>query len=187
MLPFRLLHEDDLPVFIKLSTGYAFHHPRFYHSFTMSTSFLDLDSRSLPQCGFAADSDFDSLINANRFLFRVYTPKESSVSSDSEAYFVAPRFNDQVARSPIDLPNVKFPETVVGTFAEVSRHMDWTTKSSSCYISTSFSFAWAVWEAVKRYHLGVKKDVEIAIIDASALGGRAATAVQLLMKSSPNQ
>jgi hypothetical protein len=40
---------------------------------------------------------------------------------------------------------------------------------------------------VKRYHVGVKKDVQIAIIDASALGGRAATALQLLMKSTENK
>ena len=140
---------------------------------------------SLPQCGFGADIDFDSLINANRFLFRVYTPKEGSDNSD--AYFVAPKFNEQVARSPVDLPNVKFPETLVGTYAEVARHLEYTSKASSCYISSSFSFAWAIWEAVKRYHVGVKKDVQIAVIDASALGGRAATALQLLMKSTENQ
>jgi len=149
---------------------------------------LELKSdTSLPQCGFATDIDFDSLIKANRFLFRVYTPKEGSVADDSDAYFIAPRFNEQVARSPIDLPNVKFPETVVGTYAEVARHMEWTTKASSCYVSSSFSFAWAIWEAVKRYHVGVKKDVQIAVIDASALGGRGATALQLLMKSTENQ
>lgn len=156
----------------------------------MSAAHLQLKSESdtsLPQCGFGADIDFDSLIKPNRFLFRVYTPKEGSVADHSDAYFIAPRFNEQVARSPIDLPDIKFPETLVGTYAEVARHMDWTTKSTSCYISASFSFAWAIWEAVKRYHVGVKKDVQIAIIDASALGGRAATALQLLMKSTENK
>ncbi len=144
-------------------------------------------SDSLPQYGFGEDHDFDSLIKANRFLFRVYTPKETSIADDTDAYFIAPRFNEQVARSPLDLPDIKFPETIVGSYAEVARHMEWTTKPLSCYISSSFSFAWAVWEAVKRYHIGVKKDVQIAIIDASALGGRAATAIQLLMKSNSKQ
>ena len=161
-----------------------------YSHISMSSNLQDPDAgiRSVPQCGFGTDIDFDTLIKTNPFLFRVYTPKERSpFSDDTDPFFIAPRFNEQVARSPVDLPDIKFPETVVGSYAEVARHMEWTTKSSSCYISGSFSFAWAIWEAVKRYHTGVKKDVEIAIIDSSALGGRAATAVQLLMKSTPRQ
>jgi len=143
---------------------------------------------SLPQCGFGADIDFDTLIKANRFLFRVYTPKERSpFSDDTDPFFVAPRFDEQFTRSPVDLPNIKFSEPVVGSYAEVARHMEWTTRSSSAYISTSFSFSWAIWEAVRRYHSGVKKDVEIAIIDATALGGRAATAAQLLRKASQKE
>jgi hypothetical protein len=143
---------------------------------------------SLPQCGFGADIDFDSLIKTNRFLFRVYTPKERSpFSDDTDPFFVAPRFDEQFARSPVELPNIKFSEPVVGSYAEVARHMEWTTRSSSTYISTSFSFSWVIWEAVRRYHSGVKKDVEIAIIDATALDGRAATAVQLLRKASQKE
>ncbi|KDR77064.1 hypothetical protein GALMADRAFT_139090 [Galerina marginata CBS 339.88] len=145
----------------------------------------DAEIRSLPQCGFGAEVDFDSLITSNRFLFRVYTPKERSpFADDTEPFFLAPKFDDQVARSPIDLPKIKFSEPLIGSYAEVARHMEWTTRTSSSYISTSFSFSWSVWEAVRRYHQGIKKDVEIAVIDATALGGRAATAVQLLQKSS---
>ncbi|KAF9531045.1 hypothetical protein CPB83DRAFT_809322, partial [Crepidotus variabilis] len=148
----------------------------------------DAGISSLPQCGFGEEINFDKLMHSNRFVFRVYTPKERSpFADDSEPFFVAPRFNELVSRSPLDLPEIKFPETMVGTYAEVARHMDWTTKSSSCYLSASFNFGWAIWEAVKRYHVGVKKDVQIAIIDTHALGGRAATAVQLLMKSSSQQ
>ncbi|KAF8902555.1 hypothetical protein CPB84DRAFT_1846207 [Gymnopilus junonius] len=146
---------------------------------------LDSEIGSLPQCGFGADINFDTLIKDNRFLFRVYTPKERSpFEDDTEPFFVASRFDEQVARSPIDLPKVRFSEAAIGSYAEVARHMDWTTRSSSSYISTSFSFSWSIWEALRRYHQGVKKDVEIAVIDATALGGRAATAVQLLQKSS---
>ncbi|KAF8173705.1 hypothetical protein BJ912DRAFT_70984 [Pholiota molesta] len=149
---------------------------------------LDADINSLPQCGFGTDIDFDSLIKSNRFLFRVYTPKERSpFGDDTDPFFVAPRFDELVSRSPVDPPNVKFSEPMVGSYAEVARHMEWTTRTSSSYISTSFSFTWAIWEAVRRYHIGVKKDVEIAIIDSPALGGRAATAIQLLKKSSPEE
>ncbi|KAF8152999.1 hypothetical protein B0H34DRAFT_800262 [Crassisporium funariophilum] len=138
---------------------------------------------SLPQCGFGSEIDFDTLIQSNRFLFRVYTPKEKSpFSDDTDPFFVAPKFDELFARSPVDIPNVKFSEPLAGSYADVAKHMEWTTRSTSPYISTSFSFSWSIWEAVRRYHLGVKKDIEIAIIDATALGGRAATAVQLLRK-----
>lgn len=63
--------------------------------------------------------------------------------------------------------------------------MDWTTKSSSPYVSTSFSFAWAVWEAVRRYHVNMKHDIEIAVIDASAVADQAVTALSLLRKGTP--
>jgi hypothetical protein len=146
--------------------------------------------RPLPQCGFGEDIDFNTLIGSNRFIFRVFSPKEKSPFSDpSDPFFVAPKFDEQFTRSPVDIPDatVRFPELMTDSYSEVARHMEWTTRSTSPYISTSFSFSWSIWEAVRRYHFGVKKDVQIAIIDASALEGRAATAVQLLQKSSPNQ
>ena len=146
--------------------------------------------RPLPQCGFGEDVDFNTLIESNRFIFRVFSPKEKSPFSDpSDPFFVAPKFDEQFTRSPVDLPDatVKFPELMAGSYSDVARHMEWTTRSTSPYISTSFSFSWSIWEAVRRYHFGVKKDVQIAIIDASALEGRAATAVQLLQNSSPDQ
>lgn len=146
--------------------------------------------RPLPQCGFREDFDFNTLIGSNRFIFRVFSPKEKSPFSDpSDPFFVAPKFDEQFTRSPVDLPDatVRFPKLMAGSYSEVARHMEWTTRSTSPYISTSFSFSWSIWEAVRRYHFGVKKDVQIAIIDASALEGRAATAVQLLQTSSPDQ
>lgn len=156
----------------------------------MSSYFDDPDSEicPLPQCGFGADVDFNTLIKSNRFLFRVYTPKERSPFYDeTDPFFVAPRFDEQFARSPVDLPKVKFSEPLIGSYADVARHLEWTTRSTSSYISTSFSFSWSIWEAIRRYHQGIKKDVEIAIIDSTALGGRAATAIQLMQKSSPSE
>jgi hypothetical protein len=150
----------------------------------------DTEIRPLPQYGFGKDIEFNTLIESNRFIFRVFSPKEESPFSDpSDPFFVAPKFDEQFTRSPVDLPDatVKFSELIAGSYSEVARHMEWTTRSTSPYISTSFSFSWSIWEAVRRYHFGVKKDVRIAIIDASALEGRAATTVQLLQNSSPDQ
>ncbi|GLB39745.1 hypothetical protein LshimejAT787_0702550 [Lyophyllum shimeji] len=146
---------------------------------------------SLPQYGFGADVDFDSLVKDNHFLFRVYTPKEPSpFADDSEPFFVAPKFNERFVRSPAETDVLFGHDNHVshaGTYEDVARHMDWTTKASSPYLSTSFSFIWSIWEALRRYHLGIKKDVEIAVIDASALSGRAVTAVQLLRQGLPSE
>ena len=66
------------------------------------------------------------------------------------------------------------------TYEDLVRHLDWTTRSSSPYVTTSFSFFWCLWEAVRRYKLAVKHDVEIAVIDARKVTGRAKTALQVL-------
>ena len=147
------------------------------------------ERNALPQYGFGADVAFEQLIDSNPFLFRVHTPKEPSPFYDNtEPYFVGQAFQDNVgasafrssAISPYSVPSTQ-------TYADVSKHMDWTTKASSPYVSTSFSFAWAIWEATRRYHHGMKHGVEIAIIDAKALSGRAVTAVELLRQGAPKE
>lgn len=151
----------------------------------MTSGHSYLEQARLPQHGFAKDIDFESLSKNNKFLFRVYTPKERSpFADDTYPFFVAPRFDELFSRSPVDLPTIS-GAGVQWSYAEVAKHMEWTTRSSSSYITTSFSFSWAIWEAVRRYHLGVKKDIQIAIIDAALLVGRAATVVQLLNTSAP--
>ncbi|PFH51182.1 hypothetical protein AMATHDRAFT_89519, partial [Amanita thiersii Skay4041] len=72
-------------------------------------------------------------------------------------------------------------------YTDVATHMRWTTQHLSPYITTSFSAFWSIWEAVKRYHHGVKQDIHIAIIDAQAVSDRAVTAAQLLSKASPSE
>ncbi|TBU45339.1 hypothetical protein BD309DRAFT_860434 [Dichomitus squalens] len=140
------------------------------------------ERNALPQYGFGADIGFEQLIDSNPFLFRVHTPKEPSPFYDNtEPYFVGQAFQDSVgalAFRPSTVSPYQAPST--HTYADVSKHMDWTTKASSPYVSTSFSFAWAIWEATRRYHHGMKHGVEIAIIDAKALSGKAVTAVELL-------
>ncbi|KAH8112956.1 hypothetical protein DFH11DRAFT_1511172, partial [Phellopilus nigrolimitatus] len=66
------------------------------------------------------------------------------------------------------------------TYAELVSHLDWTTRSGSPYVTTSFSFFWCLWEAVRRYRLGVKHGVEIAVIDARKVRTRARTALEVL-------
>jgi hypothetical protein len=56
-------------------------------------------------------------------------------------------------------------------------YMDESKKLSSRFVTTSFSFAWEVWEATRRYKLNTKQAIEIAVIDArsSSYGVRACT------------
>ncbi|KAI0752660.1 hypothetical protein C8Q80DRAFT_1267178 [Daedaleopsis nitida] len=145
------------------------------------------ERNTLPQYGFGPDVGFDQLVDSNPFLFRVHTPKEPSPFYDNtEPYFVGQAFADNVSASAFRAPSVspyRAPSTY--TYADVSRHMDWTTRATSPYVSTSFSFAWAIFEATRRYHHGMKHAVEIAIIDAKALSGKAVTAVELLRQGEP--
>jgi hypothetical protein len=141
----------------------------------------------LPQYGFGTCADFDTLVKTNHFLFRVYTPKERSpFFDDTDPFFIAPKFNERYNRSPLDISHgdsIGF----TATYDDVVTHMDWTLRSSSTFISTSFSFIWSIWEALRRHHHGVKKDIEIAVIDASAVSRRAVTAIELLRKSDPSE
>jgi len=143
------------------------------------------DRNALPQYGFGPDVEFEKLVESNPFLFRVHTPKEPSPFYErNEPYFVGPRFGEDFASSSFhskgsaDSPYRGPP---MSTYADVAQHLDWTTRSSSPYVSTSFSFAWAIWEATRRYHHSMKHDIEIAVIDARAVSGRAVTAVELLV------
>jgi len=136
---------------------------------------------SLPQYGFGAEVAFDALIETNPFLFRVYTPRQSaptsaSTSDDPDAsYFLAQRFEND--------PLAPLPKPSQTTYDDVAHHMDWTTKMTSPFVSSSFSFAWALWEAVRRYHGNMKHDVEIAVIDARLVADKAVTAIEVLRKS----
>jgi hypothetical protein len=142
----------------------------------------------LPQYGFGSSVDFKTLLPDNPFLYRVYTPKERSPFFDeTDPYFVAPQFDELYARTPVEVTSAPITDPLEATYADVVTHMEWTSRSKSIFLSTSFSFAWSIWEAVRRYHHGMKKDVEIAVIDASALLGRAATAVEMLRKSSSEE
>ena len=143
----------------------------------------------LPQYGFGPTLDFADLVGCNQFLFRVYTPKERSpFFDDTEPFFIAPKFDERYRNvTPGGLKDWELDGRAAvanATYQDVARHMTWTTRSSSPYISTSFSPIWSIWEAVRRYHHGVKQDVEIAIIDAHAVADRAITAVSLLSKAS---
>lgn len=158
-------------------------------TFTVMTALSQgIEMSSLPQYGFGADVEFDTLVTSNRFLFRVHTPKQSSLFlDDTDPFFVAPKYDDRYTLSPDQLSDQRSRGPWEGSYEDVARHMDWTTRSSSSCISTSFSFIWSIWEALRRHHNGMKKDVEIAVIDATAVSDRSATAVQLLRKGSPSE
>ncbi|KIJ63560.1 hypothetical protein HYDPIDRAFT_113020 [Hydnomerulius pinastri MD-312] len=146
----------------------------------------------LPQYGFGPEHTFDSLIQDNPFLFRVYTPKtRSQIFDTTEPYFVGQKFNEHFTRAAAQLKESSIApgESVatMSTYQDVAQHMDWTQRHMSPYISTTFSFTWAIWEATRRYRVGLKHDIEIAIIDARMLAGRAATALELLRKGAPKE
>lgn len=150
---------------------------------------LDGSPHCLPRVGFDDSLEFDTLIDNNPFIFRVYTPKPHSptITYDKDIFCIAPKFNAKYS-SPLEdvrLLSPTVPVTEMATCMDVIRHMDWTTRQSSCYISCSFSFAWAIWEAMRRYRTGYKHDVEIAVIDATTLKGRAVTGAQILRGSTP--
>lgn len=149
-----------------------------------------ISSGPLPQYGYGSNHTFDHLIQDNPFLFRVYTPKQRSPFFDAtEPYFVGQKYNEQYREAAERLRQPFTGKSVASTssYADVAQHMDWTQRHMSPYISTTFSFAWAIWEATRRYRVGLKHDIEIAIIDARQLTGRAATALELLRKGTPNE
>jgi hypothetical protein len=142
----------------------------------------------LPQYGFGAEFSFSSLVEQNPFIFRVYTPKPRSPFYDNtEPYFVGQKFNERYAPSPQVLVEPRQSIALTSTYQDAAAHMDWTTRSSSPFISTSFSFLWSIWEAHRRYQTNVKHDIEIAVIDAKAVAHHAVTALELLRKSKPKE
>lgn len=186
------MRTDTLESYKRLSSGYRV---RFTPRPTMalpsaskSSPISDPAPSPLPQYGFGNDVHFKTLFKDNRFLYRVYTPKERSPFADeSDPFLVAPKFDELYARTPLEVTSSTILDPTEAPYSDVARHMDWTTKSTSVYVSTSFSFAWSIWEALRRYHQGMKKDVEIAVIDAKAVADRAATAVEMLQKGSPEE
>jgi|SRR5712672_1966799 len=157
------------------------------------SSRFQLGFGALPQYGFGPDLTFDSLVENNPFLFRVYTPKPLSPFFDSsEPFFIGQKFKNnyrytvqdfQASTSSLSPDQSAIPST----YADVANHMDWSKKSSSPFVTTSFSFAWAIWEATRRYKSNPKQAIEIAVIDAKAVAGRAVTALELLRKGTPKE
>jgi hypothetical protein len=144
--------------------------------------------RFLPQVGFGQDITFDTIVTYNKFLFRVYTPKHTVSTDQDSAFFVGNKFDQKYAPSTPVSSDMYLPFgpslSETATYEDCINHLNWETRATSPFISTSFSFAWAVWDAVRRYNSGVKHDVEIAVIDASAVAGKSVTALQLLRKAS---
>ncbi|THH30499.1 hypothetical protein EUX98_g3705 [Antrodiella citrinella] len=148
-------------------------------------------STILPQYGFGPDLSFDKLLEGNRYLFRVHSPKlHPPTYEGTEPYFIGGKYSDEFTSAAFKSPCPTSASAVNGAnrmYEDVIRHMDWTTRADSPYISTSFSFAWAIWEAIRRYHVNVKHDIEIAVIDARAVADRSVTAAELLMKGTPKE
>jgi hypothetical protein len=100
-------------------------------------------------------------------------------------FFIATKFDRKFNLFPHELSGSALMEEA--TYADVVEYMDWTTRSSSPYISASFSFAWVLWEAMRRYHRGIKHDIEIAVIDGLAVRSRTVLVADLLRKGSKEE
>ena len=152
---------------------------------------FQLGFNALPQYGFGPDLTFDSLVEHNPFLFRVYTPKPLSPFFDSsEPFFIGQKFKNSYRYTVQDFQAMSASpdqSAIPNSYADVANHMDWSKKSSSPFVTTSFSFAWAIWEATRRYKSNPKQPLEIAVIDARAVAARAVTALELLRKGSPKE
>ncbi|KAJ3931874.1 MAG: hypothetical protein NXY57DRAFT_175393 [Lentinula lateritia] len=145
------------------------------------------ESRFLPQFGFDSDVTFESISRYHRYLFRIYTPKSLPAVEDDSIFFVGARFNNTFApQTPVMSEMYSSscaPLIETATYEDCVQHLSWETRSSSPFISATFNFAWALWDAVRRFRGGMKHDVEIAVIDAAALSGKAVTTMQLLRRS----
>lgn len=129
----------------------------------------------LPQYGFGQHFTFASLLSSNPFLFKVHTPRKP-FPLPGQPYFAAGGLQTGSSRSP--------PRP---SYDLAAQYMDWTTRSSSSYVSASFSFAWAIWEASRRWHNGVKHDIEIAVIDARSVESCAVTSLEILREAKPEE
>ncbi|KAJ3746493.1 hypothetical protein DFH05DRAFT_954340 [Lentinula detonsa] len=146
------------------------------------------ENHFLPQSGFGSDVTFDTISRYHRYLFRVYTPSSLPAVEDQTIFFVGARFNNTFApQTPIisEMYSSSSCASLVetATYEDCVQHLSWETRSRSPFISATFSFAWALWDAVRRFNTGIKHDVEIAVIDATALSGKAVTTLQMLRRS----
>jgi hypothetical protein len=155
-----------------------------------------LSFSALPQYGFGSDLTFSSQVEHNPFPFRVYTPPSRPLSQffdSAEPFFIARKFNNRDIHTVQDsramgLPSASSNQSAIPhSYADVVNCMDRTKSSSSSFITTSFSFAWAIWEATRRYGKDPTQAIEIAVIDAKAVEERAVTALELLRKGSPKE
>lgn len=86
-------------------------------------------STSLPQDGLGPDLSFDKLLEGNRYLFRVHSPKSHPPTYEgTEPYFIGGKSSDEYTSAPFKSP-CPTSSAVNGTnqtYEDVIRHMDWT-------------------------------------------------------------
>ncbi|KAG8216081.1 hypothetical protein J3R82DRAFT_8082 [Butyriboletus roseoflavus] len=96
------------------------------HDFELLAQTLQspISGNPLPQYGFGSEFCFDSLVQDNPFLFRVYTPKTRSRIFDDAAppYFIGQKFNEHFTRAAEQLKDPSFaPGESVASALHVQR------------------------------------------------------------------
>ena len=108
-----------------------------------------------------------------------------SFALDSNGKATPSRLTSPMSIAPGNADSFACPMDI--TYADLQRHLGWATGSQSPHVTTSFIFFWALWKALRRYQLGVKRDVEFAVVDARRLYGRARTASEVLREVDESQ
>ncbi|KAI0319891.1 hypothetical protein OF83DRAFT_1081972 [Amylostereum chailletii] len=140
-------------------------------------------TESLPHRDFELDATYESVVQHNPFLFRVFDDDslertrllyrnpssdiyEECASTDHRPQdIVASRF----AKAPP--PSAAMPPYTDDLFLDVFSQLMWKflpAPTDRCFISASFSLAWAVHEADRRRNTG-RQHVRIAVINACAV------------------
>jgi hypothetical protein len=128
--------------------------------------------------GFSENQTFASLMEDNRYLYRVHDAKSKTPLVPGTG-FVARNFQDL---SPANLETKR--ESILKDPSEAEAFTHARMTGSTSYIGTTFSLSWAIWEANQRADYRGTEQVKISVIDGHLLRPYASTAVTLLSRCS---
>jgi len=139
----------------------------------------EYDRRTLRRFGFGENQTFASLVEDNRYLYRVYDAQTEMLLVPGRG-FVADRYRNY----PIELDVERqcllhSPNLGIDAVQHVDNEKG--KKPKTPFISTTFSLTWAIFEANRRAtNTPPKERVMIAVIDGQRLLQYAKTALELL-------
>jgi hypothetical protein len=124
--------------------------------------------------GFGNSQTFESLINENRYLYRVHDVKSRTPLVPGIG-FVAHKFQG-LSQAEVEIKRQDILQDPSATEAFHHARMS----ESTSYVGTTFSLSWAICEANQRAEYRGYDQVKITVIDGHLLGAYASTAVTFL-------